>query len=133
MLKPFDHSNPEHVAKQLVLTASFGGLLANHPAKLALDSSLTLDSVMTVLHNYCAELTRSLDGQPVTGPHLAMCARSIQTAMRLIQSQLDADPSLLRYDPRIVPSRLAETCLHYLAHAVIAFYRVVNSQELGTA
>lgn len=133
MLSAFDDTNRAHIARQLKLTASFGGLLASHPATLTHDSALTLDSVMTVLQSYCAELTRSLDGQPVTGEHLAMCARSHEMAVRLIQAMLEANPSLTAYDPRTPPSRLAETALHYLAHSVIAFYRVITSIEHGQA
>jgi hypothetical protein len=133
MLSTFDHTNRQHVARQLTLTASFGGRFATHPTKLTLDSALTLDTVMTVLRNYCAELVRSHDSQPVTGEHLAMCVRSHQMAVRLIQAMLNADPSLNAYDPRTPPSRLAETTLHFLAHSVIAFYRVIASIEHGNA
>jgi len=124
-LPAFDSANRDHLARQLVLSASFAQHLlavSERPNQsLSDDATETLFAVLTILEAYCAELQRLLDGTDADGTHSMRMARSARDVSALITRMLEANPTLELYDPSEPPRSLQEVILNYLAHSLTLF------------
>jgi hypothetical protein len=124
-LAPFDPANRDHVARQLVLTASFAQhilVVSDRPDQsLGPESTQTLFAVLSVLAAYCAELQRILDDGEATASYGTSMEQAAHDASALISRMLEQNPTLELYSPNEAPKSLQEVILNYLAHALTLF------------